>query len=194
MASGSSAVCNLFVAGGIGHSGCLQSIFLPLQQFIVSQSGWWCPALSLSPINLSALIAIYLSSSLAGSSLALWLSVFTCRPVVFHLSLRCLPDGFPRCGFRDVVSQVPEGFLGCCLVVFHLSWRGWFPNCLPIAFHNSHLSPRIGLPIVSKRLPLVAPLFPSRLSRCCFPHLVVSRLSCKCGLPIVSVFVPDVLS
>ena len=32
----------------------------------VSQSGWWCPALRMSPIHLSPLTAIHLSPSLAG--------------------------------------------------------------------------------------------------------------------------------
>ena len=80
------------LAGGVRLSGCLQFICLPLYQFIclpvslvvsgspdvsnsfvfpysnsfVSQSGWWCPALRMSPIHLSPLIAIHLSPSLAG--------------------------------------------------------------------------------------------------------------------------------
>ena len=80
------------VAGGVGLSVCLQFICLPLKQLIglpvwlvasgspgvsnsfvspysnqfVSQSGWWFPALRLSPIHLSPLKAIHLSPSLAG--------------------------------------------------------------------------------------------------------------------------------
>ena len=103
------------------------------------------------------------------------------------LSLRCLPGYFPRCGFPDVVSQLPQGFLGCCLVVFHLFWRGWFPqmstNCLPqFPFVSQNWSANclqassICRPVVSQSS--FKMLFPT-----C--HLVVSRLSCKCGLPII---------
>ena len=80
------------LTGGVWLSGCLQFICFPLPQFIclpvllvvsgspdvsnsfvspysksfVSQSSWWCPALRMSPIHLSPLIAIHLSPSLAG--------------------------------------------------------------------------------------------------------------------------------
>ena len=80
------------VAGGVGLSVCLQFICFPLKQLIglpvwlvasgspdvsnsfvspysnqfVSQSGWWFPALRLSPIHLSPLKAIHLSPSVAG--------------------------------------------------------------------------------------------------------------------------------
>ena len=126
------------LAGGVGLSACLQLICLPLKQFIfllvwlvvsgspdvsnsfvppysnsfVSQSGWWCPALRMSPIHLSPLIAIHLSPSLAGgvrlsgcfrsccqgfpvasiaSRLAVWFST-RLPDVVSQLSPRCLPD------------------------------------------------------------------------------------------------------
>ena len=52
MVSGSADVSNLFVS--------------PYRYSFVSQSGWWCPALRMSPIHLSPLIAIHLSPSLAG--------------------------------------------------------------------------------------------------------------------------------
>ena len=91
----------------------------------------------------------------------------------------------------------------------------WFPRCcLPVCLVVFHLSPRCDLPIVFQFpstilicLPeLVFQLSPSvfHLSPRCFPgvfqmlfptcHLVVSCLSCRSGLPIVSQFVPDVLS
>ena len=80
------------LAGGVRLSGYLQFIRLPLRQSIclpvwlvvsgspdvsnsfvfpysksfVSQSGWWCPALRISPIHMSSLTAIHLSPSLAG--------------------------------------------------------------------------------------------------------------------------------
>ena len=50
--SGSPDVSNSFVS--------------PYSNSFVSQSGWWCPALRMSPIHLSPLIAIHLSPSLAG--------------------------------------------------------------------------------------------------------------------------------
>ena len=78
------------LAGGVQLSGCLQFICLPLSQLIcfpiwlvvsrslavsnsfvcpyinsfVSQSGWWCPALRLSPIHLSPLVATHSPNSL----------------------------------------------------------------------------------------------------------------------------------
>ena len=59
-------------------------------------------------------------------------------------------------------------------------------NCLPTAFHNSHLSPRIGLPIVSSVFHSSPHCFPV-VFQMLFPtcHLVVSCVSCKCGLPIL---------
>ena len=54
------------LAGGVRLSGCLQFICPPYSNSFVSQSGWWCPALRMSPIHLSPLIAIHLSPSLAG--------------------------------------------------------------------------------------------------------------------------------
>ena len=101
----------------------------------------------------------------------------------------------PRCGFPDVVSQLPPRFLRLLSSCLPLVSQMWSQNCLPIAFHNSDLSPSIGFPM---------PPSVFHLSPCCFPvvfqmlsptcRLVVSGLSCKCGLPIVSQFVPDVLS
>ena len=52
MVSGSPDVSNSFVS--------------PYSNSFVSQSGLWCPALWMSPIHLSPLIAIHLSPSLAG--------------------------------------------------------------------------------------------------------------------------------
>ena len=55
------------VTGGVWLSGCLQFICPPFaDNSFVSHCGWWCPALRLSPIDLSPLLAIYLSASLAG--------------------------------------------------------------------------------------------------------------------------------
>ena len=100
------------LAGGVQLSGCLQFICLPLSQLIcfpiwlvvsrslavsnsfvcpyinsfVSQSGWWCPALRLSPIHLSPLVATHLSPNLAGG-VRLWLSpIHLSCLVATHLS------------------------------------------------------------------------------------------------------------
>ena len=93
--------------GGVRLSGCLQFICLRLKQFIclpvwlvvsgspdvsnsfvspysnsfVSQSGWWCPALRMSPIHLSSLIAIHLSPSLAGGVRLSGCLQFICLPL-----------------------------------------------------------------------------------------------------------------
>ena len=95
------------LAGGVRLSGCLQFICLPLWQFIclpvwlvvsgspdvsnsfvspyinsfVSQSRWWCPALRMSPIHLSSLIAIHLSPSLAGGVRLSGCLQFICFPL-----------------------------------------------------------------------------------------------------------------
>ena len=95
------------LAGGVRLSGCLQFICLPLKQFIclpvwlvvsgspdvsksfvspysnsfVSQSGWWCPALRMSPIHLFPLIAIHLSPSLAGGVRLSGCLQFICLPL-----------------------------------------------------------------------------------------------------------------
>ena len=100
------------LAGGVQLSGCLQLICLPLSQQIccpvwlvvsrslavsnsfvcpyiksfVSQSGWWCPALRLSPIHLSPFVATHLSPNLAGG-VRLWLSpIHLSCLVATHLS------------------------------------------------------------------------------------------------------------
>ena len=56
------------LAGGVRLSGCLHFMCLSLsyRDSFVSQCGWWCPALRMSPIHLSPLTAIHLSPSLAG--------------------------------------------------------------------------------------------------------------------------------
>ena len=51
------------VSGSLHVSNWLVS---PYSKSFVSQSGWWCPALCMSPIHLSPLTAIHLSPSLAG--------------------------------------------------------------------------------------------------------------------------------
>ena len=80
----------------------------------------------------------------------------TCFLVVFHLS--------PGCGLPVVVSHLLPRFLKLLSSCLPLVSQMWSPNGLLIAFHTSHLSPRIGFPIVSKCLPCVTPLFPSCLS------------------------------
>ena len=82
MVSGSPDVSNSFVSpysnSFVSQSGwwCPALRMSPIQlspliAIHFSQSGWWCPALRMSPIHLSPLIAIHLSPSLAGG---VWLS------------------------------------------------------------------------------------------------------------------------
>ena len=89
--SGSSAVSNSFVSAYsdsfVSQSGwwcpalpMSPFICLPLYSF-VSQSGWWCPALCMSPIHLSPLIAIHLSPSLAGGVRLSGCLQFICLPL-----------------------------------------------------------------------------------------------------------------
>ena len=95
------------LTGGVWLCGCLQFICFPLPLFIclpvwlvvsgspdvsnsfvspysnsfVSQSGWWCPALRMSPIHLSPLKAIHLSPSLAGGVRLSGCLQFICLPL-----------------------------------------------------------------------------------------------------------------
>ena len=93
------------LAGGVRVSRYLQFIRLPLYQSIclpvwlvasgyvsnslvspysnsfVSQSGWWCPALRMSPIHLSPLIAIHVSPNLAGGVRLSGCLQFICLPL-----------------------------------------------------------------------------------------------------------------
>ena len=154
----------------------------PCGNSCVSQSGWWCPAGALAVSN--SLVCTHSKqfvSQSGWSRIGLWLSVFTCRPIVSHLSLRCLPNWFPRCGFPDVVTQLPQGFLGCYLVGFHLSWKGGFsiifqlPSTIPICFPE-----------------LVCPLSPSVfmsrpiVSQSSFKIFQLSRFCSRCAIPILS--------
>ena len=62
------------------------SFVCPYINSFVSQSGWWCPALRLSPIHLSPLVATHLSPNLAGG-VRLWLSpIHLSCLVATHLS------------------------------------------------------------------------------------------------------------
>ena len=65
--SGSPDVSNSFVS--------------PYSNPFVSQSGWWCPALPMSPIDLFPLVAIHLSPSLAGGVRLSGCLQFICLPL-----------------------------------------------------------------------------------------------------------------
>ena len=95
------------LAGGVRLFGCLQFIRLLSYQFMclpvwlvvsgspdvsnsfvspysnsfVSQSGWWCPALRMSPIHSSPLISIHVSPSLAGGVRLSGCLQFICLPL-----------------------------------------------------------------------------------------------------------------
>ena len=77
--------------------------------------------------------------------------------------LRLVSQMWSPCCFPDVVSELVQGFCGCCLLVFHL-----FPRCgLRIVFRLSSTI-WICLPDLvvqfSPFFPFVSPLFPSCLS------------------------------
>ena len=75
------------LASGVRLLGCLQFIVSPCGNSFVSQSGWWCPALRLSPIHLSPYIPICLSPNLAGGVQLSGCLQFICfRLVAIHLS------------------------------------------------------------------------------------------------------------
>ena len=93
--SGSPDVSNAFVspysmqfispslAGGVRLSGCLQIHFSSLTAIHFSQSGWWCPALRMSPIHLSPLIALIAIHSFVSQS-GWWCPALRMSPI--HLS------------------------------------------------------------------------------------------------------------
>ena len=117
--SGSRHVSNSFVS--------------PYSNSFVSQSGWWCPALRMSPIHLSPLIASHLvwlvvSGSLhVSNSFVFPLWQFICLPfwLVVRPALRLSPiDLFP-------------------LIAIHFSQSGWW--CLALRMSPIHLSPLIAI-------------------------------------------------
>ena len=89
------------------------SFVCPYLNSFVSQSGWWCPALWLSPIHLSALISTHLFPSLAGVRLFGCLQ-FICLPL---WQLICLP-----------IWLVVSGF-GCLQFICLALWQ---LICLPV--------------------------------------------------------------
>ena len=107
----------------------------------------------------------------------------TCLSIVSHVSPRwfSIQMWSPSC-LPDVVSQLSAS---CLKDVSQM----WSENCFRILFHHFQLSARIGLPIGSKSLIVsstchcFAVVF-QMLSRACHP--IISRLSCRCGLTIVS--------
>ena len=183
-----------------------------LSQFFVSRysNSFVSQSLPMSPIHLFPHLAIYLSPSVAGGvwlsgCLSSLVSRLACGvrpsgqfPRFLHLLSGCLPLVFhlsPRCGFPDVVSQLPPRFLrllSSCLPL--VSQCG-----LPIAFHNSHCLPELVFQLFSKCLPFVAPLFPSclsdvasHLSPSCLAFVLQMwssnclRVCSRCALPILS--------
>ena len=92
------------LAGGVRLSGCLQFVS-PYSNSFVSLSGWWCPAVRMSPIHLFALIAIHLSPSLAGG-----VRLFRClQSMCFPLwQFICLPVWLVVSGSPDVSNLSPS--------------------------------------------------------------------------------------
>ena len=135
----------------------------PCSGSFVSQSGWWRPALTNSFVSHCSTSFV----SQSGGCPALPMS----------------PSHVPGVGFQMLSLGCRQGFLSCCLVVFHFS----------LGLRKCHLTPRIGLPlpIVSKCLPFVTPLFPS-----CFSD-VVSYFSPTCLVFVLQMWsskFPDALS
>ena len=133
MVSGSSAVSNSFVspyndsyvslAGGVRLFGCPK--FSPYIDSFVSQSGWWCPALRLSPIHLSPHTTIHLSHSLVGGVRLFGCLQFICLPVWLVVSgSLAVSDSF--------VSPYDDSFV---------SQSGWW--CPALRLSPIHLSPHI---------------------------------------------------
>ena len=162
-----------------------------LSQFFVSRysNSFVSQSLPMSPIHLFPHLAIYLSASVAGGvwlsgCLSSLVSRLACGvrpsgqfpPRFLHLLSGCLPlvsQLSPRCGFPDVVSQLPPRFLKLLIVVwlsstclpdvlsqlsfnclpqFPFVFQNWSSNCLQVS--------SICHPVVSQ------------LSfRCCFPHV-----------------------
>ena len=136
--SGSPAVSNSFV-----------SLYIDL---FVSQSGWWCPALRLSPIHLSPFITIYLSPSLAGGVRLSGCLQFICLPVWLVVS------GCPDVS-NSFVSPYSNSFVSqsgwWCpalrmspiqlspLIAIHFSQSGWW--CPALRMSPIHLSPLIAI-------------------------------------------------
>ena len=90
------------------------SFVCPYLNSFVSQSGWWCPALWLSPIHLSALISTHLFPSLAGGVRLFGCLQFICLPL---WQLICLP-----------IWLVVSGF-GCLQFICLALWQ---LICLPV--------------------------------------------------------------
>ena len=131
------------LAGGVRLSGCLQficfrlvaihlspslaggvrlsmlsavsnSFVFPCGKWFVSQSGWWCPALWLSPSHLFPLVATHLFPSLAGGVRPFGCLQFICLPIYRFV---CLP-----------VWLVVSGF-GCLQFMCLPLWQS---ICLPV--------------------------------------------------------------
>ena len=132
------------LAGGVRLSRCLQFICFPYSNSFVSQSGWWCPALRMSPIlfvspysnpfvsqsgwwcpalrmspiHLFPLVAIHLSPSLAGGVRLSGCLQFICLPLKQFI---CLPVWLVVSGSPDVsnsfVPPYSNSFLPVWLVV-----------------------------------------------------------------------------
>ena len=145
------------LTGGVWLCGCLQFICFPLPLFIclpvwlvvsgspdvsnsfvspdsnsfVSQSGWWCPALRMSPIHLSPLKAIHLSPSLAGGVRLSGCLQFICLRLKQFI---CLPVWLVVSGSPDVSNSFVSPFSNS-----FVSQSGWWCPALPMS--PIHLSP-----------------------------------------------------
>ena len=122
MVSGSPNVSNSFVS--------------PYSNSFVSQSGWWCPALRMSPIHLSPLIATHLSPSLAGGVLLSGCLRFICPP--YSNSFVSQSGWLVVSGSPDVSNSFVSPYSNS-----FVSQSGWW--CPALRMSPIHLSPLIAI-------------------------------------------------
>ena len=148
MVSGSPDVSNSFVSpysnSFVSQSGwwcpalCMSPIHLsPLIAIHLSPivAGWWCPALRMSPIHSSPLIAILLSPSLAGGVRLSACLQFICLPLK---QFNCLPVWLVVSGSPDVSNSFVFPYSNS-----FVSQSGWW--CLALCMFPIHLSPLIAI-------------------------------------------------
>ena len=125
MVSGSSAVSNSFVS--------------PYNDSFVSQSGWWCPALRLSPIHMSPHITIHLSPSLAGG-----VRLFGCLQFILppHITIQLSPSlagGVRLFGCLQFICPPIERFI-CLPVWLVVSGSSAVSNSFVFPYNDSFVS------------------------------------------------------
>ena len=116
------------------------SFVSPCSNSFVSQSGWWCPALRMSPIHLSPLIAIHLSPNLAGGVRLSGCLQFICLPLWQFI---CFPVLLVVSGSPDVSNSFVSPYINP-----FVSQSGW--SCPALRMSPIHLSPPYSNSFVSQ--------------------------------------------